>query len=117
MTFEYKNRTTQQSRAIHLYLEQLAEELDKKGVTIQDVVREIKKAEIRPTMELLKAILWKPIQWIMFKKKSTTELKVVGEIDRVYDVINKFVAERWEVCVPFPSQEELAKQDDTFIKN
>ena len=42
-------RTNQQSKAIHLWLEMVAGELDRNGYTIQNVVEQIKRAEIRPT--------------------------------------------------------------------
>jgi hypothetical protein len=109
-------RTTRQSRALHLWLTQVADELDKQGHTLQDVVKAIKRAEIRPTMEALKEVMWKPLMLIMFKKKSTTQLEKL-EVDKVYEVANKFLSDNFETHVPFPSQDELARIDPNFIKN
>jgi len=97
-------RTTQQNKSIHLWLTQVADELDKNGHTLQDVVKSIKRAEIRPTMESLKEVMWKPLLLIMFNKKSTTKM-TTKEVDKIYDVANKFLADNFELHVPFPSQE------------
>lgn len=113
-----KPRTQAQSRAIHLYLTQVAKELERNGYTMQDVLERIRKVEIMPTGNALKEVVWKPIQKILFNKKSTTELSKTEEIDKVYDVVNKWLAKEFDgLHIPFPSQEELAKIDDTFIKN
>ena len=50
-------RTLNQNSAIHLWLTQLAEELDKHGFTIQNIVAKIQRAGIRPTMRGLKEVL------------------------------------------------------------
>jgi len=113
-----KPRTSQQNNAIHLYLSQVATELERNGYTMQDVMERITKVEVMPTGNALKEVVWKPIQKILFGKKSTTELSKTEEIDKVYDVINKWLAREFDgLHIPFPSQDELAKIDPTFIKN
>lgn len=97
-------RSSQQNKSIHLYLEMLADALDREGHTLQDVVKEIKKAEIRPTKENLKEVIWKPMMKALFNKESTTELST-GEVDRVYEAINHFVGQNFELHVPFPCEE------------
>ena len=109
-------RTPSQNNSIHLYLTQLANELRNEGHTIKDVVNAIRRAEIMPTMLLLKEVLWKPIQKVLFKKDSTTKLDK-HEVTDVYDAVNAFIAREFEIHVPFPCEDELAKIDPTYIKN
>ena len=101
---ETGQRTDSQNNALHLYLSNIAKELEKEGHTMQDVVKAIKTAEVIPTTLGLKEVVWKPIQRIMFDKTSTTELSKQGEIDRIYDVANKFFGENFHVYAPFPSK-------------
>lgn len=100
------NRTSKQNSAIHLWLTQVAEELDRHGFTIQNVVAKIRRAEIRPTMENLKEVMWRPYQIAALKKESTTELNKL-EVDKVYEGLNKFLAENFDgMHIPFPSDEQ-----------
>jgi hypothetical protein len=103
-------RTPQQNKALHKYLELVAEEMNRNGITMQDVVKAIKRAEIRPTKESLKEVVWKPLQEIILAKKSTTELEKT-EIDEIYEVMNKWLGQEFEIHIPFPTH------DDTFVEN
>lgn len=108
-------RTQRQNNSIHLWLTQLAEELDRHGHTIQNVVAKIQRAEIRPTGEALKEVLWRPYQIAAFKKESTTQLNK-SEVDRVYEGLNKFLGENFEIHVPFPSDENRAISELQGVK-
>lgn len=113
-----KTRTSQQNNALHLYLSRVAKELANQGYTMRDVIESIKKVEIMPTGNALKEIVWRPIQKILFGKTSTTELSKSEEIDKIYDVMNLWLAREFDgLHIPFPTQEELEKVDDTFIPN
>lgn len=101
LSIEKPTRTSAQNNAIHLYLDQVAKELDREGHTLQDVVKSIRKAEIHPTKEALKEVVWRPIQQIMLKKDSTKELGKL-DVDKVYEVVNKFIGENFHIHVPFP---------------
>jgi len=103
-------RTTRQNSAIHLWLTQVAEELDKLGHTIQNVVAKIQRAEIRPTGKSLKEVLWRPYQIAAFHKESTTELNK-AEVDKIYEGLNKFLGEHFEIHIPFPSDEVRAWEE------
>lgn len=98
-------RTPQQSRALHLWLSMVAEELDKHGHTIQNVVEKIRKAEIRPTKDNLKEVMWKPYQMAALQKDSTTKL-TKHEVDIVYEGLNKFLGQEFEIHIPFPHEEK-----------
>lgn len=56
------------------------------------------------TGELFKQMTWKPIQEAMFGTTSTTKLKT-DKIDKIFEVINKFFAERG-IDITFPSRFE-----------
>ena len=103
-------RTDSQNKSLHLYLTKISEQLQNEGHTIQDVVRAIKKAEIIPTMILLKEVIWKPSQEIMFGKKSTKELRKIGQIEKVHMVVDKFFSDNFGATYPFPSDDEKQKE-------
>ena len=106
-------RSLKQNNSMHLWLTMVAEELDKRGFTIQDVVAAIKRAEIRPTMTNLKEVMWRPYQIAALKKESTTKLNKL-EVDKVYEGLNKFLGDNFDgLHIPFPSKEEEA----TTMKN
>lgn len=98
------NRTPSQNSSIHLWLEMVASELDRHGHTVQNIVEKIKRAEIRPNKTVLKEVLWRPYQIAALGKESTTEL-TKHEVDKVYEGLNKFLAENFEMHIPFPSDE------------
>lgn len=99
-------RTIPQNNSLHLYLTLVADELDKRGFTMQDVVKAIRRAEIRPTMDAMKAVVWKPLQLIITGKESTTQIKT-GDVDRVYETMNKWLGDNFDgIHVPFPNDEE-----------
>lgn len=98
------NRTPSQNSSIHLWLEMVASELDRHGHTVQNIVEKIKRAEIRPNKTVLKEVLWRPYQIAALGKESTTELTKL-EVDKVYEGLNKFLAENFEMHIPFPSDE------------
>lgn len=100
-----KQRTENQNKALHLYLTQVAGELDRQGYTLQDVVKQIKKVEITPTMHNIKEVVWREIQKAQLGKESTTHL-TKHEIDPVYDVMNKWLGTYFHIHIPFPQDAE-----------
>ena len=60
--------------------------------------------------ETIKDYLWRPIMKAMLKKDSTAKLDS-NEIDKIYDVLNKTIAERTGVSVEFPSIDRLMEED------
>lgn len=97
-----EQRTSKQNRALHSYLEHLADALDREGHTLQDVVACIRKAEIRPTKENMKEVVWKPMMKALYGLESTTELST-AQVDRVYEAVNAFVGREFHIHVSFPS--------------
>ena len=106
-----KQRTELQNRALHLYLTQVATELDRNGHTLQDVVKKITKVEIVPTMHNIKEVVWREIQKAQLGKDSTTFL-TKHEINEVYEVMNKWLGAYFQIHVPFPNDEEISPLRD-----
>lgn len=100
------SRTEQQNRALHKYFELVADALNSAGFSVQKVLREHTKIEMPWTKEGVKEILWRTVQKRLLGKTSTTELSKQEDIDKVYDVVNRFLAEHLKVeNIPFPSHE------------
>jgi 6-pyruvoyl-tetrahydropterin synthase len=102
-----KQRTEQQNRALHLYLEMVARELRNQGQTMQDVVKKINKVEIVPTMANLKEIVWREIQKTLFDKESTTFL-TKHEVTEVYEVMSMWLSKNFGIDIPFPDDPDPA---------
>jgi type I restriction-modification system DNA methylase subunit len=105
MKIRKQKRTKKQNDAIHLYLEQVAGELQNQGQTLQGIIEKIEIAEIIPTEKNLKEVIWRSFQDALLKKKSTTEL-TTDEVTKVYEVVAMFLSRNFEINLPFPSIEE-----------
>ena len=101
-----KQRTNQQNKALHVYFELVAEALNDAGLDIQEVISHA-KIDIPWSKESVKELLWKTIQRSIYKKDSTTQLTKLQEIDKIYDVLNRFLAKLGVESVNFPSIETL----------
>lgn len=97
-------RSDAQNNALHLWFELLARELNNAGYTVQIVLSH--KMDIDWNKELIKDLLWKPAQQAILKKKSTTELRKVEDIDKVWEHLNRHIGEKFGVHVPFPNNEQ-----------
>lgn len=99
-------RTDLQNRALHKYFSLLAECLNDAGL---DAKRTLKpEIDIPWTPAMIKDLLWRPIQKAMTGKESTTEL-TSGEPNRVYEVLDRHLAEKFGLSVPFPSEDDEYK--------
>lgn len=77
------------------------------GSKLEEIVdRYAVKVEIPWNKSLVKDLIWKPIQKVMTGKASTTELNTV-EPSEIYEVVNRFTAERFGVFCEWPSEESL----------
>lgn len=99
-----EQRTSNQNRALHLFLAQLAETLNDAGLDQRKVLKP--SVSIPWTPVAIKEQLWRPIQKALFAKESTTELDKVKELDRIHEVLMRHLGEKFEVeYIPFPSNE------------
>jgi hypothetical protein len=106
-TGEPHKRTYSQNNALHLYYEHLAQELNDSGWTIQKFLSHA--VEINWTKDLVKELLWRPIQKMLVEKQSTVQLDKIQEIDIIYDYINRHVSELCGIHVPFPNDPNKIK--------
>ena len=94
-------RTVKQNSAMHKYFDLVSRELNEIGLTVSKTI----KVDTIWSPASVKEVLWKPIQQAVLKKKSTTEL-TKDELDKVYDVINMALGQRFGVHIPFPTIEK-----------
>lgn len=107
VTIEKKTnkRTLRQNNALHLFFQLLANELNNSGLDMRNVLK--KDIDISWTLENVKEYLWRPVQVALLKKKSTTKL-TTDEIDKVYDMLNRHLGQKFGLpCIPFPSEEDM----------
>lgn len=97
-------RTPTQNAALHLYFRQLADELNDSGYDLQKVLEQ-KTVAVPWNERMVKEILWRQLQEVITGKGSTTEL-TSSEVNRVYEVLDRHIAENFGLSVPFPSDEE-----------
>jgi len=81
----------------------LSEELNDAGYDMKKVLKPTIDIPWTPTS--IKEHLWKPTMKAMLNKESTTEM-TTGDIDTVYEVINRAMA-KYGIHVPFPSIEQV----------
>jgi len=108
-----KLRTQQQNKALHLWITQLTRVLNEAGIDLKEVLTP--NVRVMPTEKNVKEVLWRPIQEAMFGKRSTTTLST-QDIDKIYDVINRHLADNWLIqAPPWPDKEQQYRQ--RFDKN
>lgn len=105
-----EKRTSLQNRALHKYFSLLAEELNNAGYDMRKTIK--KDIDIAWSGISVKEYLWRPIQKTYLQEKSTTNLKT-GDIDKIYDILNKVISERCGVSVQFPSLDNFGEIDYT----
>lgn len=101
-TGEAHKRTDQQNRALHLYLENVAKELNDAGWTIQKLLEHT--IEIQWTKNTAKELLWRPVQKMLLDKESTKLLDKI-EPSEVYDILNRYLSEICGIHVPWPHRD------------
>lgn len=84
------------------FLSEVAEKLNDAGLEISSVLDEA--PDIPWNERLAKNLLWRRIQIERYGKESTTELSTL-EVNEVYRIIDRHMAQTHGVSVPFPSEE------------
>ena len=95
-----EKRTLQQNRALHKYFELLADELNDAGLDMKKVIT----VDVPWSAETIKEWIWKPVQKAQLLKESTTEM-TTAEVNKVYETVNRLMAEKFGVHVSWPSIE------------
>lgn len=101
-------RTNEQNKALHLWLHMKAQQCREAGVTAQMAFAET--VELEMSDEMMK-VIWKTIQKALFNKKSTADLDKHGEIDEIYEHMNRFFAKEpfYLDGIDFPHDEDKRK--------
>ncbi len=105
-----KQRTTLQNKSLHKYFELLATALNDAGYNVQTTLRH--DVEIPWSPELVKELLWRPVQEAVTDKHSTTELDRL-EPGQVYEVLNLHLGQKLGIHVPFPCEETQYDKEPT----
>lgn len=92
-----RQRTPTQNKALHLWLQMVADTLNDAGLDMKTVLKE--EVEIPWTMESAKNHLWRPIQIIMQEKESTAEADR-NEYSEVYEVISRHLQQKHGISIP-----------------
>ena len=103
-----KNRSSQQNRALHKYYSLLAEELNSAGFDMRKTIKQ--DIDISWSGLSVKNYLWRPIQKVFLQEQSTAKLKK-GDIDKIYDILNKIIGERTGVYIPFPCRDNMLTEN------
>lgn len=98
-------RTPQQNKALNLYLRELAQALNDAGLDMTVVLNP--GVAIPWNQDMAKEFLWRPIQKVMTRKESTTQLDKL-DVSSIYEVLDRHIAEKFGVRVDFPSDERAA---------
>lgn len=105
VTFQWTlggTRTKQQNKALHVYCRNLAAALSDAGLDMKKTIKP--EVELPWSDDLVKQFLWRPIQKAVTGKESTAHLKK-EEYNQVYEVLNRHLADKFGVSVPFPQSE------------
>lgn len=100
-------RTLAQNRALYLMFKQLAQLLNEHGI---DYTKLVIKADIPFNQNLVKELIWKPVQEAFCGTDSTTKL-TTKDIDAIFQIITKSVGEIIGEQISWPSVEALFKKD------
>jgi hypothetical protein len=95
-------RTTSQNNAIHKWFSLIANEARNNGETAGMLLK--RPAELPITETMLKDC-YKQIAMRMYEKDSTTKLSTI-EMQAVNSVFERVIAERLNISIPFPSNQE-----------
>lgn len=103
MTDDKPVRTLPQNRAIHKYFTMLAESLNNAGLDVKKTMKH--DVDIPWTETLIKELIWRKVQLAMYDVESTAKLDT-EQVSKVYEVINRHIAQTFGVSVVFPSKED-----------
>ena len=94
-------RTNKQSRALHKYCELVAKDLNDAGITFTMFFKD--GYEVPWNTDIVKDEIWRPVQRVMERVESTTDLKR-NRVSEVYEVVNSKLADHG-IHTPWPSKE------------
>ena len=96
-----KQRTSTQNKCVHLYCEQVSQELTGKGITFDMFFNP--GFEVPWNMLTVKENIWRPLQIAICDKVSTTE-PLTTDYNKIYEYVNLKLSD-YGIHVPWPSKE------------
>jgi len=99
-----KQRSITQNAALHKYFTLLADELNAGGFDMRKMLKQ--DIDIPWTMESVKEHLWRPLQEVIVKEKSTAKVER-ADYSKIYDVWSRHLSQKLGVFVPWPSVEVM----------
>lgn len=96
-------RTVQQNKALHKFCEEVANELNSQGITVQKFLDHT--VELDWNKDTVKNLIWKPIQKALTDKGSTTELDKVNDIGLIWEHINRHLSITFGISVEWPHKD------------
>jgi len=96
-----EGRTLTQNRALHLYFGLLADDLNAAGYDMKKTLSS--DVEVPWNAELVKQLLFKPVQEAQVDKKSTAKL-TKAELDLVLTTVQRHIATVTGVTTAFPDK-------------
>lgn len=104
VTFSYslgRQRTLTQNRALHKYCDMLADALNDAGYDMKKVIKQ--EVDIPWSQQSAKEFLWRPIQKAVTGIDSTTKPET-SQYSAIYEVLNRHMAQKFGVSVPWPTK-------------
>lgn len=105
---ETKKRTLSQNRALHLWFEFVAAQLNGAGLDMRRTLAQ--DIEIPWNKDTVKEMLYKPVMEAQTGKDSTTDL-TTKELSQVAETITRHLAQKLGIDIEFPSEESLVRED------
>lgn len=102
-------RTNLQNRSMHKYFSLLASQLNEHGFDMQLVLSQ--DISVPWTAALVKELIWRPVQLAKTEESSTAK-QARASYSEIYDVINRYIGERFGVYVPWPSKETMGDNNN-----
>lgn len=104
-----KQRTLQQNKALHLFCDQWAKELNDHGL---DVKVTLEGAwDVPWSADLVKEMIFKPLLKAALGKDSTTEMNTTDPT-LICDIINRRIGEKFGLSVPWPDRHWKLLEDN-----
>lgn len=97
-----QKRTPSQNRALWLWFTAVSEQMNDAGIDMKQFLS--KEVDIPWTKESFHDTVWLPLQKAMYGTESTKDLEKQEQIDKIYDTINRAIADRTGLeNIPFPN--------------
>ena len=98
-----KQRSGLQNSSLHLYLSMLADELNNAGFDMKKTLKQ--DVDIPWSKDRAKEFLWRPIQKVLTKKDSTTK-PTTKDYVYIYEVLSRYMVDKFGVNVPWPEKKD-----------